>query len=167
MKGEHDGGYTVENSLPCPSSTNDRHPPLLPSPLARIPLHRALVVSFYRTRSLCRTPCWQDSRPTARRHPFPPLDTPPHKATHIQDDSNYVTTSRACDLLPPPAATRFLQPTLAPFVLHLLEVPIALYLRGPNSPASNPPTTPPSPRWAPTSGTVYTRYVARYISIPL
>lgn len=81
-----------------------------------------------------------------------PLDTPPHKATHIQDDSNYVTTSRACDLLPPPAATHFLLPTPASSALRPGEVPIALYLRGPNSPASNPPVTPPSRGGHPRAG---------------
>lgn len=141
-KGERDGGYTVENSLPCPSSTNDRHPPFPPiparphSPPSRFcPLLLSLFLSVSLPAGRTRAPPLDDA-PS-------PLDTPPHKATHIQDDSNYVTTSRACDLLPPPAAAHFLLPRHPP---PPLSVPVRYLSRFTSTDPTPPQATPRSPR---------------------
>lgn len=131
--------YTpFENSLPCSSSTNDPLPPLPPRPPPSRPCPLPTIGKL-------RPP---PGRARARSTPSPLLYLNPPRNTS-QDDSNYVTTPRACDLislllLPP--LSRFLSLSLSPFLPSSLLFSLSLSLPPRKVSIVLPPSDPRFPR---------------------
>lgn len=140
-KGERDRGYTVENSLPCPSSTNDRHLPFPPSPLARIPLHLAFALSLSLFFSLSHS-LPAGLAPHRSTTPLP-LSTPLHTKQHTSRMTRITSQRReratCCPLLPPlTSSCRHPPPPLS--------VPVRYLSRFTSADPTPPQATPRSPR---------------------